>query len=571
VTGAEANPDPSARPGAGEDLSDVPAVGWVTSGAGAVRDSISVGTWTALSRGTGVVRVLLIAAVLGPTYLGNAYQLTNALPNLLFYGFLGGSLFASLLIPSFVGYLDRGSTADVERVAGGFLGVALLLLCVVAPAAVLVVPALLQLLAPLADSGAADQQAKLARLLLLMMVPQALGYAVASVCAASMNAQRRFALAAAAPAIENVAIVIVLLVVAKVYGQHSGTGSAPAGELLLLGLGSTAAVAVHAGLQWWGASRGGVRLRPRMGWRDSEVRLVVQRAMPSLVQSGLMALQVLALLLVASSVAGGTVAFQIALNFYALPISIVATPVALTLLPRLSRLVQSSNAAQFADALVRGLRLVLFLTLPAATGYLVLAGPIADTVAGGAMATADGRMMITYALGSIACGLVGQAVFFVAAQAAYARRDTRTPLRSMIFQTVACLFCSGLAVHAGDVRVLIIAGLGYSLANLLGAAHLLFMVRRYLVPGSERLLPGLVHVVAGCFATAAVSLITSHLISQILPGRPGATLAVLVASAIGLATFAAVQLLCRSQEARWLVAAITHRGAGAVTGDKIEK
>jgi putative peptidoglycan lipid II flippase len=517
-----------------------------------------------------VVRVLLIAAVLGPTYLGNAFQLTNALPNLLFYGFLGGSLFASLLIPSFVGHLDRGATADVERVAGGFLGVALLLLCVIAPVAVLVVPALLQLLAPLADSGAADQQAKLARLLLLMMVPQALGYAVASVCAASMNAQRRFALAAAAPAIENVAIVMVLLVVAKVYGQHSGSGSAPAGELLLLGLGSTAAVAVHAGLQWWGASRGGVRLRPRMGWRDSEVRLVVQRAMPSLVQSGLMALQILALLLVASSVAGGTVAFQIALNFYALPISIVATPVALTLLPRLSRLVQSSNAAQFADALVRGLRLVLFLTLPAATGYLVLAGPIADTVAGGAMATADGRMMITYALGSIACGLVGQAVFFVAAQAAYARRDTRTPLRSMLLQTVACLFFSGLAVPAEGVRVLIIAGLGYSLANLLGAAHLLVMVRRSLVPGTERLQPGLAQVVAGCFATAALSLITSQLISRILLGRPGATLAVLVASAVGLATFVAVQLLCRSQEARWLVAGIAHRGTEPVTGDKIE-
>jgi putative peptidoglycan lipid II flippase len=282
-----------------------------------------------------------------------------------------------------------------------------------------------------------------------------------------------------------------------------------------------------------------------------------------------MALQILTLLLVASSVAGGTVAFQIALNFYALPISIVATPVALALLPRLSRLVESSDAALFSDALVRGLRLVLFLTLPAATGYLVLSEPIASTVAGGAMATADGRMMITYALGSIACGLVGQAVFFMAAQAAYARRDTRTPLRSMILQTVACLFCSGLAVSAEGVRVLIIAGMGYSVANLLGAAHLLVMVRRSLVLGSERLQPGLTQVLGGCLATAAMSFLAADLISRFWLGRPGATLSVLVASAVGLATFATVQLLCRSQEAKWLVAGITHRGTGAVAGDKV--
>jgi hypothetical protein len=141
----------------------------------------------------------------------------------------------------------------------------------------------------------------------------------------------------------------------------------------------------------------------------------------------------------------------------------------------------------------------------------------------------------------------------------------------MILQTVACLSSSGIAVHAQGVRVLIIAGLGYSLANLLGAAHLFVMVRRSLVPGSERLKPGLAHVVAGCFATAALASITSHLISRILPGRPGATLAVLVASAVGLATFVAVQMLFRSQEARWLVAGIVHRGTGAVTGDKIEK
>ena len=123
------------------------------------------------------------------------------------------------------------------------------------------------------------------------------------------------------------------------YGvDHADVAAQPTGEVLLLGLGSTAAVGPNAAVQWWGARRVGVRLAPSAGWRDPEVRAVLRRAVRSVGQAGMLALQMLALLLVANRVEG-TVAVQIALNFYYLPIAIVATPVALALLPRLSRLV----------------------------------------------------------------------------------------------------------------------------------------------------------------------------------------------------------------------------------------
>ena len=36
--------------------------------------------------------------MLGPTFFGNTYQFMNSLPNLVYYGFLAGSLFPSLLM-----------------------------------------------------------------------------------------------------------------------------------------------------------------------------------------------------------------------------------------------------------------------------------------------------------------------------------------------------------------------------------------------------------------------------------------------------------------------------------------
>jgi putative peptidoglycan lipid II flippase len=508
---------------------------------------------------TGVLRVLLLAAVLGPTYLGNTYQLTNALPNLVFYGFLGGSLFASLLVPSLVGYLDLGSRRDIERVTGAFLGVSLAVLGVLAPIALLVLPMILQLMTPFSDSAGAGEQVHLARLLLLMTIPQVLGYAVASICAAIMNAQRRFALAAAAPAVENLGIIAVMIAVAAIYGSHPENGSPPNGELLLLGLGSTAAVAAHAGLQWWGARRTGVRLLPRLGWRDPDVQSVLGRAVPTLLQSALMALQILTLLVVASTVAGGTVALQIALNFYALPIALVATPVALSLLPRLSRLLAASAAADFSDTFIRGIRLALFLTLPAATGFLVLAGPIAASVAGGRMGTPDGTRMITWALASVACGLVGQSIFFVTTQAAFARRDTHTPLRSTALQTVVCLAGCGIAVQANGPAVLVILGASYSVANVVGAVHILMSMRHHLHGATERWGVASVQVAVGCLAMALVTLAMSSVTGHFVGGRPGAVLSLLVGCLAGLLTFGTTQRLWHSQEAAWLAASLWSR------------
>ena len=55
-------------------------------GRGTARDSLVVGGCTAVSRATGVVRVVVVGAVLGPTYFGNTFQLTNSLPNLIYTG-----------------------------------------------------------------------------------------------------------------------------------------------------------------------------------------------------------------------------------------------------------------------------------------------------------------------------------------------------------------------------------------------------------------------------------------------------------------------------------------------------
>src|SRR5437773_1430802 len=109
----------------------------------AARDSVTVAAWTIVSRGTGVVKFAVIGAVLGPTFFGNTYQFTNSLPNLVFYGLLAGSLFSSLLVPALVRHIDAGDRQASERIAGGFLGITLAMLLVIAPIAIVLGPLVL--------------------------------------------------------------------------------------------------------------------------------------------------------------------------------------------------------------------------------------------------------------------------------------------------------------------------------------------------------------------------------------------------------------------------------------------
>src|ERR1700748_156598 len=202
--------------------------------ASAAGDSMIVAAWTMLSRVTGLLRFAVAGAVLGATFFGNTYQFTNSLPNLVYYGFLAGSLFSSLLVPALVRHIDAGDRRASERVAGGFLGVTLLSLLASAPVAIILGPLVLRFAALGAGpSPASSAQVQVGRLLIIMFIPQIFCYGVVGTATAVMNSRQRFALAAAAPAIENIGTIAVLLATAGIYGSGTSGTSVPTGELLL--------------------------------------------------------------------------------------------------------------------------------------------------------------------------------------------------------------------------------------------------------------------------------------------------------------------------------------------------
>src|SRR5688500_8691300 len=171
-----------------------------------------MGAATAVSRMFGFSRVLVIAAVLGTTYLGNTFQASNSFSNVLFELLAAGAL-SAVLVPTFVALLDAGDDSEAERLAGNVLSRALIGLGVVAVVAVLAAPWIADVLASGAGSEAIEErQVALSTFLLRFFIPQVLLYAVGTVSIAMLYAKRRFAVTAAAPIGNTVVIVTAMIV-----------------------------------------------------------------------------------------------------------------------------------------------------------------------------------------------------------------------------------------------------------------------------------------------------------------------------------------------------------------------
>jgi putative peptidoglycan lipid II flippase len=530
--------------------------------AGVAGDSVAVAAWTIVSRLTGFARVMTVAAVLGPTYLGNVYLAINTLPNIA-YSVLTGSLFTRLLVPPLVRHIDEDDAEATSRVARQFVGWVVLLFSSVTTLVLLAGPLVLHLLsAGVGDAEAARQQREVGALLLVLLMPQLVLYGVVGVGEAVMNAHGRFSLPAAAPVLENLGIIATLAATAFIYGAGVPIGSVSNGEVLLLGLGTTGAVALHAGAQWLGARRAGVTLLPSVSRPGPEIRAIARRALPSAGTSALDALKRFGILVVTNNVPGGVVAFTVAQNFAALPSAIAARPVAVTVLPRLSRLFHQGHLQMFRDELARGVLLVALVTVPASAAYLLMAEPIGKAVTFGRMDQAVGVSLIAVSLVALAPGILGQGGLLVATSASYARDDARSPFRATLVGTAVTGAGAVASLALAGPSLLVAVGLSVSAGEMVNAWSLFRRIRAGLPATGSPVLPGLLRFLFGSVLMAASVLLVEALFPDSTSGRWYDGLELFVAAIVGSTVYVTGLLLCRSPELAELTRGLRARRGG---------
>ena len=438
------------------------------------RTTLTMTAITAVSRVTGLVRVLVVAAVLGATFLGNTYQSANAVPNLVFELFVAGALQAAL-IPSLVGVFDRDET-EAEHVARSVLGLTLVVVGLLALAGAVVAPWVMRgLVAGVDDPAIRDDQIELGTIFLWIFLPQILFYAMGLVATAVLNARDRFVLPVAAPIVNNVVVVAAYLIFDSMRGDAGPSLDLSAVEIAVLAGGTTLAVLTFTLVPVVAAVRSGVSLWPRFDRTHPAVRRIARDG--AWAAAWLAGTQVLlgVVLVLANGVEGGVVVWQVALTFFLLPHALFALPVITALFPRMAR-DASGSPAEAGPAVRQGIRAIGLLTLPAAAVLAVLGGAAAQLVLVGEGEAAAGD--VGRAAAAFAAGLPAYGLFLFLTRAFYAAGDARTPaIVSWALAGGGALALVLAATLAGDGDRITALAAAYSVSYVIAAVTLAVMLR----------------------------------------------------------------------------------------------
>jgi putative peptidoglycan lipid II flippase len=423
---------------------------------------------TVLSRITGLLRLAAIAAALGVVESGrltDTYNLANTAPNIIYELILGGVL-TSVFVPVFVELLQKEGRERAWRVASAMINLTLIVLTAITALGILAAPWIARLYAARLDGPEAQLQQEALTFLLRLFLPQIIFYGLTAATAGLLNAHKRFGAPMYTPILNNLAVITVFLVFHQVYGRIDGLDDVSTTQLMVMGLGTTAGVAMMAIAQL-PFLRGLGRYELTVAIRHPSIRKLARLSV--FVIGYVIANQIgyLIVQFLANQQLGGYSAYVYAFTFFMLPHGLFAVSVITALLPGMSQHAVDGRWDEFRELLSTGIRATFLLVLPAAVGYLVLGEPIVRLMLEHGVMSGASTELVADVLRFFVLGLVPFSIFQLFLRAFYALQDTKTPFLINLGAVVL-----NTAVNVVLFQSLRVEGLavGHALAYVFGVA-----------------------------------------------------------------------------------------------------
>lgn len=409
-------PVEDAGPGGPTGSSDTAAA---TSRRSLARAGLIVSAAFLVSRVLGWVRLLVIGNAFAAPEL-DAFFAAFRLPDLIFQLVAAGAL-SSAVIPIVAGLLATDEQARAWRLVSTVANLMLTALAVLAAIIALLAPAIVPAITPGFDAEQSARTIELTRIMVLSPILLALGSLATSV----LNAHGRFAAAAVAPIVYNLAIIGGALVLAPSMGVAG------------LAVGVVAGSALHLLVQLPALRAVGFRYLRRIELGDPDARQALVLMAPRALGLGVTQITFVVTTSLASELGSGAItAFNIAFTLLQIPIGVIGVPLGVVVLPSLSREVAVGRTDEFVGLVSRALRLLLVVMLPIAGLAAVLRVEIVTLLFGFGRFDRELIELTAITLLAFVVGLAAHALIAVLARAFYARQDTRTPVAAAILAVV---------------------------------------------------------------------------------------------------------------------------------------
>lgn len=443
-----------------------------TGNRGLGRSSLVMAAGTAVSRLGGLVRNLVLVAIIGAVGpVSNAFDIANKLPNVLF-AILAGGMLNAVLVPQIVkAFRSENPQERLDK------------LLTLGGVGILAITSVLTVAAPLvvwlySGENVPQEQLALATVFAFWCIPQLFFYGLYTLLGQVLNAREQFGPFMWAPVANNVVSIIGFSIFWVVYGSAPDGGIQDldgwdTSRTLLLALTATVGIAAQALVLLVPLMRSGFTWRFRLGLRGIGLRSAGSVAGWTFAAVVLEQVGVAYLTRVASEagaaggLAGadaGNMAYSQALLIYLLPHSLVTVSIATALFTGLSKAAAAKDTDTVRTDLSLGVRTVGVFTVFATAVFTVLAEPLTALIV--PSAKASGVAAIAPVLVALSLGLVALGAMVLMKWVYFAYEDGR----SVFWITVPSTATLVLGLIATQLWVpehywVVGAGGAYALAN----------------------------------------------------------------------------------------------------------
>lgn len=408
-----------------------------------------IGVATFSSRILGFIRDMVLARLFGATPAADAFFIAFRIPSLLRELFAEGSM-SSAFIPVFMEYRTMRTKQEAWELASAVFTTLLTVVTFVTIAGIVTAPWLVQLLAP----GFQDNPDKLALTTLLarVMFPYLLFISLAALAMGILNSVRAFAAPAFSPLFLNFFIIVGALFISPHLPE----------PIIGAAIGVVAGGAAQFAMQLPSLKLRGLLFGFRFEPGHPGLRRIGLLMVPSLVGLSVTQINLTVSTVLGSFFTGGPTYLFYGMRLIQFPLGIFGVALATAILPTLSAQAARGATDELRTTLGFGLRMILFIMVPAMLGLILLRTPIVHLFfehgSFRAQDTAETALaVLCYAVGLWAFGGVR-----IIVAAFYSLQDTKTPAIS-----------AGIAVAANILFSLVLmsplGAAGLALATALAA------------------------------------------------------------------------------------------------------
>ncbi|TDU66123.1 putative peptidoglycan lipid II flippase [Prosthecobacter fusiformis] len=355
------------------------------------------------SRVLGLVRDQLLNGLFGSAFAG-IFTAAFRTPNMLRDLFAEGAL-STAFVTTFSKKIKNEGDEAAWVLGRKMLSLAACFMTLVAIAGVVLAPWLFRLLTP----GLSEEAKVLGTWLAQIMYPFIAIVSVTALVMGMLNSKKVFFIPAVASAFFNLGCIVGGVALAWFIDPGFRAGEITEKGLTGFAIGTLIGGVLQLLVQLPSLRRVGFRFGLDFGWKDSGVSDVLRLMWPSMLAASGTQISVLLNSIFASYTPGKESSLAWLANaqrLQQLPLGLFGVAVATVTLPMLSRLATEGMSPAFRNALAKGLRLVLFLTLPCAVGLSILAQPIISILFEHGKFTAHDVAMTAGPLQAYAFGLV---------------------------------------------------------------------------------------------------------------------------------------------------------------------